>query len=228
MRATQYNLAFQRLHAGDLELVRQWRNSEFIRQHMVFREEISPEMHQNWFRSVDNARNFHFVVAYGQEKLGLADCKNLDSDAGSGEFGIYIAQQEYLNSPVPVLAGIFLCDFFFFVLGLEQAFSTIRLDNQRSLDFSARFGAVIVASGPESHRLCYTRQAYLQSAARLWHLARLWSKAEPDIRIMLDEADAAQGLTDLFRERAAHAPHCTVLPGENGCPTYVFSPPRGA
>ncbi len=55
-----FAVTLSRLTIDDIELVRQWRNSETVRQFMEFREEITPEMQIKWFKSIDNEINNYY------------------------------------------------------------------------------------------------------------------------------------------------------------------------
>jgi len=49
MKLHNYGLTLSRLTRNEIEFVRQKRNSEEVRRYMEFREEITPEMQQQWF-----------------------------------------------------------------------------------------------------------------------------------------------------------------------------------
>ncbi len=123
-----------------LELVRRWRNAECVRRFMEFRDEITPEMQREWFESVNNRHNYYFIIVCEGKEVGLSNIKDIDYTAGSGETGMFIADPDYLDSPVPVLASLCGLDFCFGHLGLETVYGKTAEDNLRARRFNAAFG----------------------------------------------------------------------------------------
>ena len=60
MIVRKYGITLRRLALEDIELVRQKRNSQEIRQVMHFKDEITPEMQLKWFESINNFENYYF------------------------------------------------------------------------------------------------------------------------------------------------------------------------
>lgn len=133
-------MQIERLQETDIELVRQWRNSSFVRQHMNYREHINPEMQLKWFRSIDNFNNFYFILRHKNLKVGLGDIKNVNWDERSGEAGVFIAKKTYLASFLPVVGALTLSELVFRIFKLERIYSQVRSDNKRAIKFNKLFG----------------------------------------------------------------------------------------
>lgn len=133
-------IQIERLQETDIELVRQWRNSSFVRQHMNYRKHISPEMQLKWFRSIDNFNNFYFILRHKNLKVGLGDIKNVNWDERSGEAGVFIAKKTYLASFLPVVGALTLSELVFRIFKLERIYSQVRSDNKRAIKFNKLFG----------------------------------------------------------------------------------------
>jgi len=133
-------IQIERLQESDIELVRQWRNSAFVRQHMNYREHITAEMQLKWFRSIDNFNNFYFILRHKNLKVGLGDIKNVNWDDRSGEAGVFIAKKTYLSSFLPVVGALTLSELVFRIFKLERIYSQIRADNKRAIKFNKLFG----------------------------------------------------------------------------------------
>ncbi|MCF6171654.1 MAG: GNAT family N-acetyltransferase [Bacteroidales bacterium] len=140
MKVETNGILIERLQEKDIEMVRQWRNSEFVRRHMNYREHITPEMQQQWFRSIDNFNNFYFILRFKGLKAGLGDIKNVDWEAGTGEAGVFIAEKQYTSSFLPVVGALTLSELVFKIFKLERIYSQIRSDNKRALRFNSLFG----------------------------------------------------------------------------------------
>ena len=86
---------FRRLTREDIELVRNWRNSELISQYMEYKEYITPEMQLKWFRSIDNFFNLYFIIEYKGQKIGVINGKDIDWEERSMETGVFIGEKKY-------------------------------------------------------------------------------------------------------------------------------------
>ena len=78
MILTKGNISFRRLTIDDIELVRNWRNSQQINQYMAFRDYITPEMQVAWFHSINNMNNLYFIIEYKNEKVGVFNGKDIN------------------------------------------------------------------------------------------------------------------------------------------------------
>jgi hypothetical protein len=109
----KYGIVLSRLKKGDIELVRQMRNSTEIRKYMHYREEISPEMQKKWFLSINNMDNYYYIIEYNGKKIGLIHGKNNDFEKGICEGGIFIWDRSSIGTFIPALASVILNDFTF-------------------------------------------------------------------------------------------------------------------
>lgn len=136
----KYGVKLKRLTPEKLELVRYWRNHPKISRYMAYREEITPEMQQRWFRSVDNDNNFYYIIEYRGEEIGLINIRDIDYDKKTGEPGIFIWEDSYLETLVPIAATYCLGDFYFEELGLVKTVIHILNDNPRAIHFNKSQG----------------------------------------------------------------------------------------
>jgi len=103
-----------------IELVRQKRNLPEIRDVMEYRENITPAMQQQWFHSINNTNNFHFLIETKGTIIGLISATNIDWDqAIVNNGGIFIWDQHYLRSPEILQASVLLTDLGFY-LGIKK------------------------------------------------------------------------------------------------------------
>ena len=117
MKLIKYGLTLKRLTKEDIELLRNWRNSESVNRFMEYREYITPEMQEKWFESINNPNNFYYIIIYNDEKIGLINDKGFDRfGKATSEAGLFIAVDKYKNTFVPVLASLILLEVSFFYL----------------------------------------------------------------------------------------------------------------
>ncbi len=129
MRITRYGLTLQRLRAQDAELVRQWRNDSKISRFMFYKGEITPAMQQEWFTSIDNEQNFFFLIEYHGETVGLINISSIDWEERTAYTGLFIYNDAYLGSDVPVSASLAMLDVFFLLFNLQVVYAKVKGDN---------------------------------------------------------------------------------------------------
>lgn len=142
-RISKYGVTLKRLTHDKIELVRRWRNDPKISQYMEYRDEITPDMQENWFRKIDNDSNFYFIIEFEGKEIGLINVRDIDYEKGEGEPGIFIWADEYLNSTVSFSAALNLTDFCFEVLGLKELVIHVLKDNKRAIDYNKACGYVL-------------------------------------------------------------------------------------
>jgi RimJ/RimL family protein N-acetyltransferase len=146
LRIEGYGVALCRLTRDKIEMVRQWRNDPKIQQYMIFRETITPEMQEKWFERVNNDSNLYFIIVHKGQEIGLINIKDIDYNAGIGEGGIFIYDEQKLGSDISYRAHLVLFDYVFFTLHLNAIRSKILISNQRASRFASFLGSRVVGS----------------------------------------------------------------------------------
>src|ERR1051325_5452442 len=113
-----FDVALTRLREDHLEELRFWRNSDFIRSRMYYREHITAEMQIKWFQEVNNInKHLYMMISVSGKNIGLCNGKDICSDHSEG--GMFIWENSYMNSHVPVVVSVCLSDFIFYFMGNE-------------------------------------------------------------------------------------------------------------
>ena len=174
----KYGIELHRLEHKDIELVRQMRNKESIRSKMFYQEVITEEMQEKWFKSIDNMYNYFFVIVYDGEKIGLINGKDVDFEARTCEGGIFIWDEKYWFTGIPVQASICLIELTFNIALLRKVYAHIREDNTISLYYNKLLGYEQVTSqGENTHVL--TAENYSNKAEKIKNLVMKQSKEKP-------------------------------------------------
>ncbi len=134
-----YRLTLRPISSSDLELLRQWRNSEPIRLNMVDQRIISPEQQQQWFKSINKGADYHFIAEYKEKAIGYANFKR-GSKAGLGETGLYIGDDKYRGTVLAFCLALALLDFIFLELNLSLLEAVILPHNTAALSFNKKLG----------------------------------------------------------------------------------------
>ena len=143
MIISKYGINLKQIATSDLEMIRSWRNSDYVKKYMVFQDHITSEMQQNWFHSIDNVNNYYFLIIQDHETIGLANIKDINYDLKTGESGIFMKSEEYTNSDSGVKATLALLDFAFIKLNLARLYQTITKTNKAAQNFNKHLGVTI-------------------------------------------------------------------------------------
>lgn len=135
-----YGVVLKRLTHDKIEMVRCWRNHPKISRYMEYRDEITPEMQEKWFASIDNDRNYYFLIVVEGVEIGLINIRDIDYDKKEGEGGIFIWDDKYLNGTTSYRASLCLGDFGFERLGLKKIVGHVLKDNKRAQKYNISLG----------------------------------------------------------------------------------------
>jgi RimJ/RimL family protein N-acetyltransferase len=164
-----YGIRLIRLCEEHIEMVRQHRNSEQIRQFMEYRDHITSEMQLAWFKSIDTIENNYFVIEVDDKFIGLINGAQIDWEKGeTGSGGIFIWELNYWETAVPVSASLLLTDTSV-LFGLDRSYVKILAENKKAIAFNKQLGYVLMPDQEsEVNQLYVLEQArYLEASAKL-------------------------------------------------------------
>jgi len=133
------NFRFIRLKKEDIELVRKHRSSSDIQQFMEFRDEITPEMQEEWFNTINNNSNLYFIIEFEGKKIGLINGKNIDWDEMTMEAGVFYWDKNVYNTPLPIIASLIFGELGVVAGGLKTCAHILK-DNERAIRFNKMMG----------------------------------------------------------------------------------------
>jgi RimJ/RimL family protein N-acetyltransferase len=204
MKISKYGVVLNRLRVNDIELVRNWRNSPQISQFMEYREFITPEMQQEWFKSVDNFNNYYFLIEYQQQKIGLINSSKVEWDTVSSEGGIFLWEEQYYETFVPVWASLCLLEFCFFVLGAGRSVIKTLSDNERAKKLNTHLGYELIKGQEEVYNQQYilSLDSFTRHAHKLIRAASLLAGPESEKHsLSFDQDDLQSGLASFFHSK---------------------------
>lgn len=162
----QYGIELHRVEYDDIELIRYWRNHPDIRKYMGYKKKISQNQQKEWFEKINNKLNYYFVIHYQNEKIGVINCKDVNLEDRYGEGGIFIWDNEALNSFAPSLATILLMDVIFNRLEItDVSFIQILKTNQRAISYNKKLGYFLAPHQEKVHN-----QLYMLTKGRFNHV----------------------------------------------------------
>lgn len=150
-----YGITLKRLTAEDLELVRVKRNSEDVKKYMHYREEITPEMQQKWFASIDNEFNNYFLIIHDGVKVGLISGAEIDwNKLETGNGGLFIWESSLWGTHVPLCAAMLLTELSFHI-GFKKTYVRVLPENRRAISFNAELGYIKSPEQPKGELEVY-------------------------------------------------------------------------
>lgn len=149
MRVSRYGIELETLTAEHLEMVRLWRNQDYIRSRMQFQKVLTSEDQLRWFRQLDQKRNLYWVFRHNDYPIGLVHIKDVDADGLVGEAGVFTGAALYLESPQPMLAILFMMEIAFNVIGLQKLKAKIHHQNLKAIRFNLQLGYEVLPVQPE-------------------------------------------------------------------------------
>jgi RimJ/RimL family protein N-acetyltransferase len=183
---SQYSIKLTRLQFNEIELVRQWRNQDFVVQNMYYKKEISKLEQEKWFETINNKYNYYFIINYNNQKIGVINAKNYNPDLGFGEGGIFIGEKEYLNSVIPTFATLCLLNVVFLEIKLTNI-SRIKVlnSNQKAIDYNKLVGYKLLPNSNDGISSYYelTLENYIKYGPKLNKAAKLTFNNNDDLVI---------------------------------------------
>jgi RimJ/RimL family protein N-acetyltransferase len=114
----QYGIRLRRITVNDIDQIRQWRNSDFVRKKMIYQKVISQKEQEKWFASINNPLNYYFIIEHEGEDIGVINAKSYSTQLGFGEGGIFMKNEQYTNSLLPAYSTLCLLNAVFLELNL--------------------------------------------------------------------------------------------------------------
>ena len=140
MRISRYGITLERLTSETTELVRQWRNDRKIMRFMFYKGEITPEMQQEWFTSIDNEQNFFFLIYVENKPVGLINISSIDWENKTAYTGLFIYEDKYLGTDVPVSASLAMLDVFFLLFDIQSVYAKVKGNNKVAHQYNTSLG----------------------------------------------------------------------------------------
>ena len=158
MRFTRFGVTLARLEQKNIETIRCWRNSSWVRPNMRKRELIPPAAQTHWFRNLDPRYDWYFTAESNDQMFGLFHIKSIDWSTGCGEAGGFVG-------PAAALATLALMDFAFLVLGLTSLEAHYATRLRRICRFNSQLGYRVISEDADGFaRAITTAERYFASA----------------------------------------------------------------
>ena len=202
MKFYKYGIILERLKEEDIELVRQWRNSDPVRLNMKYQEVITPEMQLTWFNSINNLQHNYLMIHYKDEKIGLLNDKNIDWESRSSESGIFFGRTEFYNTFLPYLVSVAGIETTFYFLGWKKQVAHILRSNTNAVKFNLMLGYHLCEKQVDLDHQWYemTRESFEQKAGKIRKAVRTLAGNDTKTKVLFEPNDYKIGLAQRFEE----------------------------
>jgi len=203
MKICKYGITLNRLRQEDLEFVRQKRNSKITLSSEQSREEITPEMQQKWFDSINNPENFYFIIEYNGIRIGMLNNKNLNWEALTSESSLFLWDESFIETIIPVLASLCMIEVVFYYLNWNASYIRIHTNDQRAIENAGKLGYEIT-EGKEvvENQLYYlTRELFETKGKEIQQEARSYIEKESgEGYLLLEPFDYESGIAQKIED----------------------------
>lgn len=131
--------------AADTAKIVKWRNKDFVRRNFIYQKPFTEEGHMAWFREqVEPGRVAQFIICLKEEKagpygafqesvkgreIGSVYLRDIDREAGTAEYGVFIGEEEALGRGYGTAAAKLALAYGFETLHLQKIFLRLLEDN---------------------------------------------------------------------------------------------------
>ena len=140
-------VTLREITAEDTPLILRWRNSERVRSHFIFREELTEEAHALWLRTrVQTGEVVQCIILAKQGEgkeprpVGSVYLRDVKPEEAEAEFGIFIGEADALGKGYGTRATRLILSHAFETLGLRRVYLRAYCDNRAALDSYRRAG----------------------------------------------------------------------------------------
>jgi hypothetical protein len=208
MKLFKYGIVLKRITKHDIELVREYRNAEQIKQFMHYREHITRKMQKKWFRSIDNIYNFYYLVNYCGEPIGLFNEKNINWEERTSETGLMIWDMRYIDTQVPLMISLMLSEVGFYVLRGKKTYVSVLQENKKAAQYVLSLGYRLCEGeeDKELQRYELTPELFEQKGAKLLAKLNHVYKDSNRLYLLLEDHDYKSGIAQHLVDVLADSP----------------------
>jgi len=114
----------------DTPLILKWRNSDFVKNNFVFKEQFTEQSQKNWLNNViEKGKAIQYIILFNNLPIGSVYIRELDYVNKKGEFGIYIGESDYIGKGLSLLATKEILKIAFETLKLHRVYLRVFPDN---------------------------------------------------------------------------------------------------
>ena len=154
----KYGLELREVEFEDIEMIRQHRNSEAIRNKMIYRKTITRKEQLEWFKEVKGLKHSYYLIYKNDIALGLINGRNIDHEKKTSEGGIFIWDKNS-SYETTILASIILNDWNFFFNDFNLNYAQVLKSNQQAISYNKFMGYKLAKRKHENPDVIWMEQS---------------------------------------------------------------------
>lgn len=131
------------INENDTDLIIKWRNVDFVRNNLGTQDELTREVHENWFLNKVKTKEVYQYIIYEKSTntpIGSTLIKNINYNNLSCEFGIYIGEIYFLGKGYGSDAVELMKKLSFHHLNLNKIYLKVFSDNIQAIKCYEKIG----------------------------------------------------------------------------------------
>ncbi len=129
----------------DTKDIVRWRNKPSVREHFIYRELFTSEIHEKWMKNeVETGKVVQFIIRDRgtEQKIGSVYLRDIDKNNRKCEFGIFIGEEDYLNKGYGREAAELITEYAFIKMNIHKIYLRLLAHNLRALHSYQKAGFV--------------------------------------------------------------------------------------
>lgn len=125
----------------DLDMVLEWRNSDYVRSKMLTDHIISLEEHRAWFERLKKSDTMaSFIFEYKGKSVGYVSYNDIDYKNETCTSGLYLGEQEGIPKSLGIAMEYMILEYAFSQLKMRKLWGHIFSFNKRVIELHKFFG----------------------------------------------------------------------------------------
>ena len=126
---------------NDIELVREWRNSDEVAKYMYTENKISSEQQKKWFASIQNRADCkYWLIEYDGRKLGVANLIDINHTLQSCYWAFYLGDSSIRGAGIGSKVEYNVLSYVFDELKLNKLRCEVFVENDKVIKMHEKFG----------------------------------------------------------------------------------------
>jgi UDP-4-amino-4,6-dideoxy-N-acetyl-beta-L-altrosamine N-acetyltransferase len=135
------DILLKNLTIDDIELVRNWRNSQEVAPYMYNEGNIAEEQQANWFEKICLEKNSkYWIIEYDGKKLGLASVTGIDKTLSSCYWAFYLGDSSVRGAGIGAKVEYNVIEYVFNELNLNKLRCEVFVSNDKVIKMHEKFG----------------------------------------------------------------------------------------
>lgn len=134
------DIQLKKLSIEDIELVRNWRNSNDVARYMYSESHISEEDQLKWFNRISETTSKYWIISYDGKKLGLASLTGIDTTLQSCYWAFYLGDSSVRGAGIGAKVEYKVLQYVFDKLNLNKLRCEVFVENHKVIRMHEKFG----------------------------------------------------------------------------------------